>query len=358
MPGGCGRVRPASSFEKVIHVLLHTPARTRIAVRLTTLLLAFGLAGGLGAAVAVADEQPAVAWMVQTVDNEYGSQRANFDYSVDPGEMIHDALLITNTGTAALPLKVYAADAFTTTIGNLDLVAGDVPSTDAGLWISVETPEIVIQPGQYAEIPFTIAVPADASPGDHPAGVVSSFLSEDSTQSLSVDRRLGSRVNLRVSGELMPAAVVGDVTARYIPSLNPFAPGTLVLDYTLTNSGNTRVTAAHQVTAGGPIGILPVSAPSEQLAEVTPRSAIDVHREVAAASLGWIGGTLTIVPEGIGLGARGIDPIIATFDVVAVPWTLFGLLAVAAVLTVLIVAWVRRQALSRASMAADSVEAP
>jgi hypothetical protein len=334
------------------------PQVPRPSLRARTPLFAVALLGavtmtfGAGTAWAATDDPAAVAWTVQTVDNANGAQRPNFSYSVDPGATIHDALLVTNTGTTALPLAVYAADAFTTASGNLDLLAADVASTDAGLWISVETRDIVLQPGQYAEVPFTITVPADASPGDHSGGIVSSLVTADDTQALSIDRRLGSRVNLRVSGELAPAATVERATFTYAPALNPFAPGTLIVDYTLTNTGNTRVTALQNLTAAGPFGILAAAPAAEQLPEVTRGSAIEVHREIPMPSIGWIDGTLVVTPEGVGIGAGGVAAIDVPFGMIAVPWTLFALLAIVAVLAILTVVWARRRA-SR-----DEVPAP
>ncbi len=85
---------------------------------------------------------------------------------------------------------------------------------------------------------------------------------------LSVDRRLATRVTVRVAGDLVPSVDVTDVRATYRGTWNPFASGTLVLDYTLANSGNTRVTGSEVVTATAPLGLATVAASSEALPEV------------------------------------------------------------------------------------------
>ncbi|MFG6475525.1 WxL protein peptidoglycan domain-containing protein [Microbacterium sp. P06] len=271
-----------------------------------------------------------VGWTVQTVDNDNGSGRGSFSYELDPGGTLTDAMRVVNTGTAALPLDVYAADAFTTAGGDIDLVTGGSPSTDAGLWVSVDAPQIVLQPGEQTDIAFTITVPADAAPGDHAAGLVTSLVSQDDNQTLAVDRRLGTRVNVRVTGALLPGAAVENVRTSFAPSWNPFEAGTLVVDYTVRNAGNTRLTGADTVSAAGPAGLLATVATAQRTPEITPGSAVEVRRELQVVSLGWLSGTVELSPEAVGLGAGNIAPVAVAYSAGAVPWSLVILLGIIA----------------------------
>lgn len=316
-------------------------------------LLAVALAGALavtGAGAASADTPDGgVAWTVQTADNDNGTGRGNFSYDVDPGAVIHDTMIVVNTGTEPLPLSVYAADAFTTSSGEIDVFVDGTPSTGAGTWVTVDQPSIELAPSQQAEVGFTITVPADARPGDHAAGVVTSLAGTDASQTLSVDRRLGSRINLRVAGELLPAATLTAVTASYAPSWNPFGPGTLTVSYRMENSGNTRITGLETVTTGGPFG---AASPAVQLGEVIPGSTIEVTRDIGVFSLGVVAGSVQVVPEGVGLGAGTVAPISVEYSAVAIPWALSVLLlilvtGVGATLLVL-----RRRTRRRAALAA------
>ncbi|WP_396645975.1 WxL protein peptidoglycan domain-containing protein [Microbacterium sp.] len=311
-------------------------------------LLAFALAAAAPPAFA---EDGGVAWSVQTADNANGTGRANFSYDVDPGAVLADTMLVVNTGTEPLPLTVYAADAFTAASGEIDVLADGTPSQDAGTWVSVGQTSMELAPGQSAEVPFTITVPTDARPGDHSAGIVTSLASRDATSSLSVERRLGTRINLRVSGALAPAAAITGTTVRYDGSWNPFESGRLTVEYSLENVGNTRLTGVETVATSGAAGLLGDTTAPTQLPEIVTGSTIQVTREVPAFSLGWLSGHVTVVPEGVGLGAGTVAPVTADFSIAAVPWSLYGLivLVIAAVVTVVLLA--RRRGAREASEA-------
>lgn len=311
------------------------PARLPLPTALVgTLLLALALTVPTPATAA----DGGIAWTVQTADNDHGTGRANFTYDVvDPGTVISDAMTVVNTGTEPLPLAVYAADAFTASTGEIDVLVDGQPSRDTGTWVSVDATPLALSPGESAVVPFTITVPADARPGDHAAGIVTSLTSTDPSSTLSVDRRLGTRINLRVTGELAPAAAVSVASARYEASGNPFESGRLVVEYTLENTGNTRLTGSETIATAGLLGAR--SAPT-QLTEVLPGSTVVVAREVPVFSLGWVSGSVELTPEAVGLGAAPLAPVMAGFSVAAPPWSLYALLAAilaAALAAVLIV---------------------
>lgn len=302
-----------------------------------------------GFAQTAADPQGA-AWALETVDNAHGVGRGNYAYDVEPGDVIEDSLLVTNTGGVALDLGVYAADAYTTPEGVLDLRLADEPKVDSGAWIALGTSSAVLQPGQSAEVPFVISVPVDARPGDHPGGIVTSSVSSTAGETLAVDRRLGIRVHLRVAGELHPSIDVTDVASDFQPSWNPFDGGTFSVSYTLVNTGDTRVTANDAVAVTGPLGLGGAALTPQATAEVLPGSSIVVTREVASvAPLGWLGGSLTVAPAAVGVGAEVLDAVTVDVSSGAISWSLLALLVLviaAALAVVLVVVRRRRRAAS------------
>lgn len=314
--------RPRLSALAVLGAVLLSPAAPT-AASAASAVSAVSAASAVSAVSAVSAAEGGVAWTVQTADNAQGSGRANFTYDVAPGDVLSDAMIVVNTGTEPLPLAVYAADAFTASSGEIDVLVDGTPSRGAGTWVAVASPPLTLAPGQSAEVPFTITVPADARPGDHAAGIVTSLSSTDASTTLSVDRRLGTRINLRVAGELAPAAAVAAVSARYEASWNPFASGRLVVQYAVENTGNTRLTGVETIETAGFGGGR--SAPT-RISEIIPGSTIEVEREIPAFSLGWITGSLSLVPEGVGLGAATLAPVTSDFSVAAVPWSLYVLL--------------------------------
>ncbi|MCS5716103.1 DUF916 domain-containing protein [Herbiconiux sp. CPCC 205716] len=324
----------------------------RLAIATLALALIAAPVGGLPDAATAAPSVPFASadtgpsWSVAPADRALPdgtteTGRANFDYAVEPGAVIDDAFEIRNDGAAPLELQVYAADAFTTREGSIDLLPAGTPSTDAGAWISVAVPQVTLQPGETTAVPFRITVPADARPGDHPAGLISSTPTASDSATVQVDRRLGSRVYLRVEGDLTPSAAVSGMRVDYSGSWNPLAVGALDIVYTLENTGDTRVTAVSSVTAGGPFGLAGTSA-SEQLAEVLPGSAIEVRQRLdGVAALVWLSGAVQVLPEGVGLGGAALEPVDATFSFAAVPFVPLIVLIASAPVVLAIVLLVR-----------------
>jgi hypothetical protein len=299
---------------------------------------ALALSTALAPGTARAADGGGVAWSVQTADNAHGTGRGNFTYAVEPGAVISDTMIVVNTGTEPLPLAVYAADAFTASTGEIDILVDGAPSADAGTWVAVSTPALELAPGHTADVPFTVTVPADARPGDHSAGIVTSLTSQDPANALSVDRRLGTRLTVRVAGDLVPAASATAVSARYDGSWNPFESGRLTVSYSLENTGNTRLTGLETIDTSGTGGLFGTRTPPLRISEVLPGSTIDVVREVPVFSLGWVAGSVTVAPEGVGLGAGTVEPVALAFSTPAVPWSLYALivLVIAAVAAALV----------------------
>lgn len=284
------------------------------------------------------------SWSVSPADTPHGAGRPFFDYALDPGETIDDAFAVRNDGAAALTLAVYAADAFTTREGNIDLLPAGEQSEDAGTWVELDTAEIVLQPGETRVVPFSIAVPADARPGDHPAGIVTSLRSDDDGAQVQVDRRLGSRLFVRVAGELSPSVEVSDPVVSFSGTWNPLALGQVDVVYTLSNTGDTRVTAVGATSIHGPAGVASLTTGAEQLPEVLPGSTVEVTQTVSGvAALVWLGGAVNVIPTSVGIGAAQLDAVVLPFGVAAVPMATLLILAGIAVLVGAIVLLMRRR---------------
>ncbi|WP_200804410.1 hypothetical protein [Actinacidiphila paucisporea] len=71
-----------------------------------------------------------------------------------------------------------------------------------------------------------------------------------------MDRRLGIRVKLRVSGELRPALRVENPHLDYSGTSNPFGKGSATVTYTIHNTGNAMLSARQKVSVAGPFGRL------------------------------------------------------------------------------------------------------
>ncbi|QIZ37413.1 WxL protein peptidoglycan domain-containing protein [Saccharopolyspora sp. ASAGF58] len=318
------------------------PATVAGAVARAVVVVLLAVAGLAGVGTGLAAGADAVPWTVRTAANEFGSDRNNYSYTVDPGGRIEDGLVVANHGTTSLDLAVYSADAFTTDAGQLDLVTEDATSTGVGAWVDPGQDHLTIQPGQSAEVPFAVTVPENATAGDHMGGIVTSL-----TQG-GVERRVGIRIQLRVGGGLKPGLSVEGLGVHYSGTPNPFGKGDATTTYTIRNTGNVILSARQAVSLSGPFGSWPV--PSGQIDD-SPRLLPGETWQVSVPFRGVVSalqltGTVTLVPL-LTDAAGSTAPLPAvenTTHAWAIPWGLFLLIAVMCVLVVAVLAFRRRQA--------------
>jgi hypothetical protein len=295
------------------------------------------LTGAFAAAPAVAAENDA-SWEVDTIDGSFGSGRQNYSYAVDPGGHLEDALVVVNNGPASIDLVLYAADAFTTDTGQLDLRTRDHAPTGVGAWLQMDLERISLEPGESGEIPFTVAIPDDAAPGDHLGGIVTTpALTSDDTEP---ERRAAIRVHLRVGDGFRPSLSVEDLSVDY--SGDPLGAGLATVTYTLRNTGDTMLAAEQSVAvasafdafrvAAEPIAATPRLLPNESWTVTVP------VRGVAPAGL--LTATISVTPLYTD-AAGSTGPLTAVEHIAngwAIPWLpLLLVLALGAVVTVVII---------------------
>lgn len=325
---------------------MHSTSRSIARAVVVALLAAVGIAGAGSAATADTDAD----WTVRTADNDFGSDRDNYDYTLDPGERLDDGLVVTNNGTAPLDLAVYTADAFTTNKGQLDLRTRNVSPTGVGAWTHPAQDHLTIQPGQSKEVPFTVSVPANATPGDHIGGIVTSL-----TQG-NVERRVGVRLQLRVGGTLEPALSVEGVDVRY--SGTAFGKGDATITYAIHNTGNAILAARQAVTVSGPFGSWRVPATRVDdsphlLPGETWHVSVPVHGVAPTVQLT---ATVTLVPlltDAVGSTAP-LPAAETTTHAWAIPWVLL-LLVAACVIAVLVLVSRRRSLSTRACVLEEGI---
>ncbi|WP_411699282.1 WxL protein peptidoglycan domain-containing protein [Conyzicola sp.] len=315
------------------------------------LVVLLATVGTLAAVSPAAAEEADVSWGVRTAANDQGTDRQNFGYAIDPGASVADALVVSNHDTVPLDLALYGADGFTTEAGQLDVVTQDTESVALGAWIGFAADSVTVPAGESVEVPFTVTVPDNATPGDYAGAVITSLGQPSQEQGLSVDRRLGIRIHLRVGGTLAPALTVADMRVDYAGSLNPFAAGDATVTYTLENTGNARLTAGQKVTVEGPFGMLPADAETIKTApELLPGESWEVTTRVAGVVPTFLLSATTVVTlesASSSAGDPAIAPVEATATTWAVPWALLVLLLLVAAIVVATILIVRRRRRTR-----------
>ncbi|MEU4476236.1 DUF916 domain-containing protein [Micromonospora sp. NPDC023888] len=294
-------------------------------------LLAAAATVGVVAGPAVAADGN-VAWTVRTASNGYGEARSSYSYNVNPGGAVDDAMVVANRGPAPLTLSVYAADGFTTDAGQLDLLTRDKKSVAIGAWAKPKAGSVVVQPGKTAQVPFTISVPGNATPGDYVGGILTTLTQADQAEGINVDRRLGIRIKLRVGGELKPNLAIEGLHVTYGGSANPFSKGDATVTYKIHNVGNAALSGQQAVSVSGPFGVLRVRAKDIAAPpELLPGESWDVSVPIAGvAPAVSLAATVTLTPlltDASG-STTSLKPVQVTAHGWALPWMLVLVLVV------------------------------
>jgi hypothetical protein len=335
----------------------------RLTRRLATAALAVALLGDptMPAAHAVAvgpstaslasasDPGAGTTWSIAPSGADGPDGRVSIRLELEPGTQDTDHIAVTNHSEAPATFDLLASDGIVTEDGAFDVLPGGQAPQDGGTWVEI-APSVEVDGGATAVVPFTVRVPADATPGDHPAGIVAAITRaalDEGGNTVVVDSRVGIRLHLRITGQVRPAADVADVTATYTPSWNPFAPGALELGWTVENVGNVRLGAEQTLAVTGIAGLSAAEAGVVgRQREVLPGQGARESVSVTAWPLGPLDARLVS-----GHAAVGDDdvpgPVAASSSVVrvwAVPWSQLALgLALALLGRALVLARRRRR---------------
>jgi hypothetical protein len=213
------------------------------------------------------------SWGVAPGDGSLeAGQRPYLTYEIAPGGHVGDSITIFNYGNEQLTFRVYATDAFNNDDGSFNLLSGDQDPADVGTWVTMPVDAVTIPPRKQATIPLTVDVPVDATPGDHVGAILASSATigtgEDNAV-ITLDRRTGTRLYVRVAGQLHPELAVEDLHTTYSHSINPLS-GDAAVTYTIVNRGNVRLDGTQQVKTSGLFGMSGTSLDAEEIPELLP----------------------------------------------------------------------------------------
>lgn len=259
--------------------------RRRLAFGATAVAVALTASTGPVAAQAPPpDEEVVHSWALAPAGSDDPGEAGNrpaLSYTADPGGVVEDAVTLYNLGNQQLTFRVYATDAFNNDAGQFDILPGDEAPTGVGAWISVPQEFVQVPPGQQVTMPITLSVPEDAAPGDHAGAIVAAseaLSTGDGGDTVSVERRTGTRVYLRVNGPLRPELTVDELSTSYDQSLNPLA-GSATVTYRVSNTGNVRLAGTSTVSVSGPFGLAEQRLPATDVPELLPGEDVVITTE-------------------------------------------------------------------------------
>ncbi|MFI8527195.1 hypothetical protein ACIGB8_22255 [Promicromonospora sukumoe] len=296
-------------------------------------------AAPVAVAAFAADDDGRVTWSVAPADADGPDGRRVLDLELAPGERATEHVAVSNHSAEEVTFALSANDGYLTERGSFDMRPSAVEPVDGGAWIGVPD-EVVVGPGETEVVPVQVVAPADAVPGDHPAGVAASVRSGGEMQ---VESRVGVRVNLRVPGEVVAALDADLLGVSFTQGSGLFEPGALVVRYAVVNDGTVALRTTSRVAADSALGGPDASAPSGEALEVLPGGRREISVEVPGVwPLGPFG-IEAVVGATVADGAPDVAPP-ADVTLTDTAWAL-PLLHLLVLLALVLVGWAVRRAL-------------
>ncbi len=178
-----------------------------------------------------------------------------------------------------------------------------------------------------------MTVPGNAESGDHTGGIVTSFVAPGAAEDgkpVVLDRRLGSRVQVRIDGELRPKLEITEVKTAFDGTLNPVGKSSMDLTYTVTNTGNVRMAAEQVVGTKGPLGLAGRKATLDRMPELLPGNSLTLSAKVPGVyPTIHTSASLRLHPVATRAGdtfGADVAPAAKTSGVWTVPWATFLML--------------------------------
>lgn len=194
-----------------------------------------------------------------------GLSSGTFAFEVEPGDTGEGEVIVSNDGDEPLKALVYVSDLQVSETGEQSFIVperqGAALLTTPATWFRISmpadsksvgnTPYLELEPGEQIPIRFEFSPPAGTAPGDHNVVIffeMFEFASDTEGSGAQVSGRLGTRVALRVNGQVVekltirPFEVPGFVIGREVP-----------FRFVVRNEGNLnkRVEVVAQVLARG-----------------------------------------------------------------------------------------------------------
>lgn len=175
------------------------------------------------------------------------------DVEMLPGESQTLEVRVANWSDDPVDLRMYATNAGNAPNGGFQAGAYEDEITGSAAWVQLTTDELTLQGQEQRVVPFTIAVPEDAAPGQHISAVV-----VETVDTLpipgddSIDHRIryGISVSVLIPGEITYSFELGE------PTLSADS-----LEIPITNTGNYLIRPAGEIELRDVSGEVLMSAP-------------------------------------------------------------------------------------------------
>jgi hypothetical protein len=283
-----------------------------------------------------------ITWSAVGATPKGANGRYQFVYpNIKPGTVIKDWVELFNRGNGQAAFLTYGADATGTTLqSSLIYLEVGKKSRDIGSWVSFYASRTqptaaqgsFVMPGGNGIIePFTITVPRNATPGDHTGGLmvqVSVPQTNAKGQQVIVYSRIALPILMRVIGPLHAGLQVQSVSTGFNNSINPFGSSSASISYSVTNTGNVRMSGTQVLKVAGVFGMSATINPLH-LPTILPGDSVRISATAAGLyPAGPFTATVTVKPawprSSVPVQNLALTTTTSSASFFAVPWSLLG----------------------------------
>lgn len=272
-----------------------------------------------------------------TADRTGTGARPNLSYQAAPGSEVRDEVTVFNYSNVTMTYRLYATDAFNSDDGSFSLLSAQERPSGVGTWVSLPQSSVTLLPRSQATMPVVLKVPVTARPGDHAGAILASSQALGTGpdgKTITLDRRTGSRLYVRVDGPLAPELAVEQLRTTYGAKLNPLG-GTAEVSYRIENRGNVRMAGKHRVAVAGPFGLLERAKEPAEIPELLPGEGVTVRVTFdGVAALGLATARVHLEPLAVGTAEMAVDRVSRRAAATALPYSVLAFAMVAGLVAV------------------------
>ncbi len=163
-----------------------------------------------------------------------------FVHETKPGETVEDGVQVINNTEKTKRVLVYAVDSQISSGGAFACAQAVDKPISVGSWITLDEKEVTLAAGEKQIVGFTIAVPANASPGEHNGCIVMQDTERQRAaegNGIVLSMRSAIRVAVTVPGDIQKGLVFTGT------GLEARGGGKVLMSVSLRNNGNVSLDA-------------------------------------------------------------------------------------------------------------------
>lgn len=205
-------------------------------VKRAALVTQLSLIGGLAAFFLLPSNVSALESPTSAQTESILISPASKKYELKAGEAREDKLRIVNDGQVAYDFTLYARPYSVNDESYVPDFTAEAQNADAYKWVRFDATSFRLEPGAFIEVPYTMRVPANATPGGH-YGVIFAETqpgADQGGQSVVRKKRVGSIIYATVDGNVNLNGKALGITIPFFQTKTP-----LQISERVRNGGNT-----------------------------------------------------------------------------------------------------------------------